>query len=135
LIQPDLLEQLEWMTYDLRVRAAIKFPAPVATNIAFVSLEESSIDAVKKGYLDSDRSEKIGFRFNLYWPRQVYGRVVDELSEQGANAIGFDVLFNELRTADHAPVQMADVSFVESDNYLAEQMHRAGGVVLADSDE
>lgn len=134
-VQPDLIERLEWMTYDLRVRAASHFAGPIATNIAFVSIEESSIDAVKKGYLDSDRSQKIGLRFNLYWPRQVYGRVVDELSAQGANTVGFDVLFNELRTADHAPVQMADGALVESDDYFAMQMHRADRVILADSGE
>ena len=43
----DFPERLERMTYDLRVRAARSFPAATATNLAFVSIEESSIAAVK----------------------------------------------------------------------------------------
>ena len=118
----DLLERLELMTYDLRVRAACKFPAPVATNLAFVAMQDSTITAVKSG--------KFGYRFGLLWPRQVYGRLVDELSAQGADVVGFDVLFGELRP-DHPPVQMADGRLVESDTFFARQLHRAGNVVLA----
>ena len=119
----DFLERLERMTYDLRVRAASRFPAPAATNLAFVSIEESSIKAVQDGQL--------GYRFGLLWPRQVYGRVVDELAAQGAEAVGFDVLFGELRP-DQPPVQLGDgVRLEESDDFFADQLHRAGNVILA----
>ncbi len=120
----DFLERLERMTYDLRVRAASRFPAPAATNLAFVSIEESSIKAVQDGQL--------GYRFGLLWPRQVYGRVVDELAAQGAEAVGFDVLFGELRP-DHPSVQIGTNIFQreESDNFFADQLHRAGNVILA----
>jgi class 3 adenylate cyclase/CHASE2 domain-containing sensor protein len=118
----DFLERLERMTYDLRVRAARHFPAPVATNLAFVAIEESSIRAVQSG--------KLGYHFGLLWPRQVYGRLVEELSAQGAEAVGFDVLFGELRP-DHPPVQMADGTFVESDDFFAGQLRHAGNVILA----
>ena len=120
----DFLERLERMTYDLRVRAASRFPAPAATNLAFVSIEESSIKAVEDGQL--------GYRFGLLWPRQVYGRVVDELAAQGTEAVGFDVLFGELRP-DHPSVQIGTNIFQreESDNFFADQLHRAGNVILA----
>ena len=121
LLRLDFFERLERMTYDLRVRAALHFPAPAATNLAFVSMEESSIDAVKNG--------KLGYHFGLYWPRQVYGRLVEELSAQGAKTVAFDVLFGELRP-DHPPVQMADGSLIESDDFFAWQMHRAGNVLV-----
>ncbi len=65
----DFLERLERMTYDLRVKAALHFPAPAATNLAFVAMTEDSIKAVKNGYLDDDKSQQIGLRFGLYWPR------------------------------------------------------------------
>ena len=120
----DFFERLERMTYDLRARAALHFPAPAATNLAFVSIEESSITAVKNG--------SVGFHFGLYWPREVYGRLVAELSGQGAKAVAFDVLFNELRS-DHPPVQMADGTLIENDDYFARQMRRAGNVILADT--
>jgi class 3 adenylate cyclase/CHASE2 domain-containing sensor protein len=120
----DFIERLERMTYDLRARTALHFPAPAATNLAFVAIEESSIAAVKNG--------SVGFHFGLYWPREVYGRLVAELSEQGAQAVAFDVLFDELRS-DHPPVQMADGTLVENDDYFARQLRRAGNVILADT--
>jgi class 3 adenylate cyclase/CHASE2 domain-containing sensor protein len=120
--QFDFFERLEWMTYDLRAKAALNFPAPVATNLAFVSIEESSIKAVQSG--------RLGYSFGLYWPRQVYGRLVEELSAQGDKATAFDVLFGELRP-DHPPVQMADGSLMESDNFFALQMRRAGNTIIA----
>ncbi|HZF01414.1 MAG TPA: adenylate/guanylate cyclase domain-containing protein [Methylomirabilota bacterium] len=126
LAQLDFFERLERMTYDLRAQTALHFPATAATNLAFVSIEESSIAAVKNG--------SVGFHFGLYWPREVYGRLVDELSEQGANTVAFDVLFNELRP-DHPSVQMADGSFVDSDDYFARQMRRDGNVILADTSD
>ncbi len=122
LVNPDFLERLERMTYDARVRAAQKFPAPAATNLAFVSMEDSSIAAIRHGLL--------GLPYGLYWPRHVYGRLVEELSAQGAKAIAFDVLFGELRP-DHARVQMADGGTIESDDFFAAQMYRASNVISA----
>jgi class 3 adenylate cyclase/CHASE2 domain-containing sensor protein len=122
LLQLDFFERLERMTYDLRAQAALRFPAPAATNLAFVSVEDSSIAAVAGG--------KLGYRYGLYWPRQVYGRLVEELSAQGAKAVAFDVLFGELRS-DHPPVQMAGGNLMESDDFFALQMRRAGNVLLA----
>jgi adenylate cyclase len=122
LLRLDFFERLERMTYDLRAQTTLHFPAPAATNLAFISIEESSITAVRSG--------KLGYHFGLYWPRQVYGRLVEELSAQGAKTVAFDVLFGELRH-DHPPVQMADGSLMESDDFFALQMHRAGNVLLA----
>jgi len=123
LLHLDLFERLERITYDLRMRTALRFPANTATNLAFVSMEDSSIAAIKNGLLG-----KPGF--GLYWPRQVYGRLVEELSAQGAQTVAFDVLFGELRP-DHASVEMADGNFIESDTFFALQMRRAGNVLIA----
>ncbi|MGB7769851.1 MAG: adenylate/guanylate cyclase domain-containing protein [Verrucomicrobiia bacterium] len=122
LLRLDFFERLEWITYDLRMRAALHFPAPVATNLAFVAIEDSSIKVVQSGQL--------GYRFGLYWPRQVYGRLIEELSVEGAKAVAFDVEFGELRP-DHPPVQMADGSLVDSDDFFALQSRLAGNVILA----
>lgn len=122
-LNPDLFDRLERMTYDWRVRVAHKFPAPVASNLAFVSMEDSSILAIRHGLLG-----KPGY--GLYWPRHIYGRIVEELSAQGAKTVAFDVLFGELRP-DHAPVAMADGSYIESDDFFALQMRQAGNVILA----
>jgi class 3 adenylate cyclase/CHASE2 domain-containing sensor protein len=118
----DFPGRLERMTYDLRVRAASHFPAPAATNLAFVAIDEAGIRAVQSG--------ELGYRFGLLWPRQIYGRVVDELSAQGAEAAGFDVLFGELRP-DQPPVQMEGGGLEESDDFFADQLRRAGNIILA----
>ncbi len=120
---PDLPERLELISYDFRVRLAQNDAAPVATNLAFVAMEDSSIAAIRHGLLGQPG-------YGLYWPRHVYGRMVEELSAQGAKAIAFDVLFGELRP-DHAAVVMADNSLVESDDFFALQMHLAGNVISA----
>jgi class 3 adenylate cyclase/CHASE2 domain-containing sensor protein len=122
LLRLDFFERLERMTYDVRAKAALRFPAPATTNLAFVSIEESSLRAVLNG--------DVGFHFGLLWPRQVYGRLIDELSTEGAKAVGFDVLFGELRP-DNPDVEMADGSLMESDNYFARQMKQAGNVMIA----
>ncbi|HXR03535.1 MAG TPA: CHASE2 domain-containing protein, partial [Verrucomicrobiae bacterium] len=126
LLRFDFFERLERMTYDLRVRAAQKFPAPAATNLAFVSVEESSIAAVKSG--------RLGYSYGLEWPRQVYGRLVEELSAQNAKAVAFDVLFGDLRR-DHPGVEMANGTVLESDDFFALQMRRAGNTILATTPE
>ncbi|HTB83250.1 MAG TPA: adenylate/guanylate cyclase domain-containing protein [Candidatus Sulfotelmatobacter sp.] len=128
---PDLIDRAERMTYDLRVRHAQKIPAPVATNLAFVAIEDSSIAAVNSGKVGA---LKLGYQSGLYWQRQIYGRLVEELSAQGAKAVSFDVLFGELRP-DHPPVQLADGSLIESDEYFAAQSYRAGNVLLAGTPE
>ena len=115
---PDLPDRVERMTYDQRVRWAQLFPSPCATNLAFIALEDSSIKAVKRKY-----------NFGLYWPRQIYARLVDELAAEGARAVAFDVLFGELRT-DHPPL-MRDGVLVESDDYFAREIRLASNVILA----
>jgi class 3 adenylate cyclase/CHASE2 domain-containing sensor protein len=120
----DLLERLENLTYDMRVREALKFSPSVATNLGFIDINDDSIVAVQDGSL--------GYSFGLYWPRQVYGRLVEELSAQHAKAIALDVVFGELRK-DHPPVQMANGALMESDNFFALQLRRAGNVILADT--
>jgi class 3 adenylate cyclase/CHASE2 domain-containing sensor protein len=126
LVRLDFFEESELGLFDHRVRLALRFPAPAATNLGFVSIEQGTIDAVLNGSL--------GYRFGLYWPRQVYGRLVEELHQQGARAVAIDVLFKELRP-DHAPVQMADGSLPESDEYFADQLRRAGNVVIAATED
>src|SRR5579864_1778232 len=115
------------MTFDMRVRAAARYHPTVATNLGFVFIDEDSVQRVWNG--------SSGYRFGLYWPRQVYGRVVQELATQGARAIAFEVLFGELRP-DHPAVQMADGSVgPDSDDFFAQQMRRAGNVIIAQTPE
>ncbi|HWW02468.1 MAG TPA: adenylate/guanylate cyclase domain-containing protein [Candidatus Acidoferrum sp.] len=123
LLQFDLFERLERMTYDFRARLALHTHAVVSTNLGFVFIDEESVKRVWDGSL--------GYHFGLLWPRQVYGAVVHELAQQGAKAIALDILFGELR-ADQPPVQMGNGAIgEESDEFLANQMRRAGNVLIA----
>jgi class 3 adenylate cyclase/CHASE2 domain-containing sensor protein len=115
-------ERIEWMTYDMRARAALKSHPAIATNLGFVFIDEESVKSVADG--------SAGFSFGLLWPRQVYGRLTDELLQQGAKAVAFDIIFKELRP-DHALVQMADNRFISSDEFFAMQMRRASNVMIA----
>ena len=122
IVNPDILVRFENASYDLRARAALRFNPPVATNFGFVCIDEDSIRAVRNGEFD--------YKYGLYWPRQVYGRVVEELAAQGAKAVAFDVVFGELRQ-DHPLVKMGDGTLLESDEFLAVQMRRASNTILA----
>ena len=115
------LQRLEWITFDWRARQSLTKPLPIASNLGFVFISDESIDALKNGTLE--------FRAGLYWPRHVYGRLVRELDAQGARAVGFDVLFADLRP-DHPMVQLRSGTET-SDAFFAHEMARAGNVVLA----
>jgi class 3 adenylate cyclase/CHASE2 domain-containing sensor protein len=122
LLQLSPLERLELMTYDMRAREALHFAPTVATNLGFVYIDEESLRAVWNGSL--------GYSFGLLWPRQVYGRLVDELSAQGAKAVALDIIYGELRP-DHAPVRLDGTNLVESDEFFAHQVQRASNVIIA----
>ncbi len=123
LLKLDFFERLERMTFDMRAREALRFSPVVSTNLGFVFINEESVRRVWNGSL--------GYRFGLAWPRQVYGRVVQELADEGAKTVAFDIIFGELRP-DHSPVQMADgTPPLDSDVFFAAQMKRAGNVVIA----
>lgn len=147
-------ERVEAITYDWRVRLAAARHPVAATNLGFVDINDESIRLLKTGALDAR------FRYGLYWPRHVYGRVLRELHAQGARAVAFDILFAEPRE-DHAPVSLpaaevsADAEFwsrlsknlqpsifrdgtrtmalADSDAFFAWQLHRTGiGILAAD---
>ena len=119
----DFFEGLERITYDMRARQAIKHTPTVATNLGFVFIDDASIAFVR-----TNRS--LGYRYGLYWPRSVYGRLVEELAAQGARAVALDIIFDEPRP-DHPPVRMADDNYLESDEFFARQLQRARNVILA----
>ena len=150
LLNLGAFDRLERMTYDWRVRAALHFPQPAATNLGAVFISDDSITALNNGSL--------GFRHGLYWPRQIYGRVLRELAAQDARVVAYDIMFGELRP-DHGAVPVAtarqpeitqflrslhpkqepatyqdrgeELTLVDSDDYFAWQLHRSGRAVLA----
>jgi len=148
----DFFERLERMTYDWRVRQALRHSPTVAPNLGFVAISDESIEALN--------NDSLHFRYGLYWPRHVYGRVLRELANQGARAAAFDVLFAG-RRFDHGEVSVSagqwpdlpdflsrlhpgqppptyedngeSLTLVQSDEYFAWQLARSGvGVIAAE---
>jgi class 3 adenylate cyclase/CHASE2 domain-containing sensor protein len=118
----DFFERLEDMTYDWRVRLAVKHSPQVSTNLGFVSISDQTIELVNKGMLERP--------YGLYWPRHVYGRVASELAAQGAKAVAFDVLFPDLRP-DHVALTISANGEVSPDDDFAAKIRDAGNVILA----
>jgi class 3 adenylate cyclase/CHASE2 domain-containing sensor protein len=121
-------KRLELLTYDTRVRLThrLDHSSPVATNLAFVDINDYTISLVNAGLL--------GKQYGLYWPRHVYGTALKELSFDDAKAVAFDVIFAERR-----PDHMIDVidreanktNQVSSDSLFAAELRNAGMAILA----
>lgn len=127
-IQPSLsgniLNRLELISYDWRVRETRKFIPYTEQKLGFVFISDESINAVSAGSL--------GFRYGLYWPRFIYGAMLRELKAQQAKAVAFDVLFANLRP-DHPPVEVPGEGKISSDEFFARQIRSHNGVILAAS--
>jgi adenylate cyclase len=115
----DLFERLELMSYDWRVRRTFDTNAPVA-NLGVIFIDDQSLDQVNRN-----------FEFSWPWPRQLHGRLVSELSAQGAKALGFDILFQELQAPTPETAVLLDGQTMASDDYFAQELRLAGNVILA----
>jgi class 3 adenylate cyclase/CHASE2 domain-containing sensor protein len=122
------LRRLEWITYDWRVREAAKREAPVASNLGLVFVNEASIWYMRSGSAGYDDDTR--FEASLYWPRHVYGQVVEELDKQGVDVVGFDILLGDLRPKTET-VKLPGNAEERSDSYFANQVAHSGRVVLA----
>ncbi len=121
----NFLNALELDTYDWRMRQSPRTPDAAAPNLAATYLDEASIESLATT-----------LKLNWPYPRQVHGRIVRELSRQGAKAVAFDVLFVGLRPMD-APVEREDKSkdLEDSDDFFARQLMAAGNVYIAQGEE
>ena len=123
-------QELEGMTYDARVRLSARHPGANqinATKLGLVEVDDDSIDAVNNGTL--------GLHYGLYWPRSVYAWALQELSWQGARAVGFDVLFSGMRPDDPPPTnfveKLDDGAWPKADYFFADEVFKSGNVILA----
>ncbi len=95
----DFFDILEQKTLDMRFR--LRGPIKPGPETVIAAIDEKSIS-------------KLG-RFP--WPRSVWGRVVDRLTEEGARVIVFDVFFTEAENVD-------------SDDLFQRAIRQSGRVVL-----
>lgn len=79
------LDRLEAISYDARVRMAVRHEAPCSSDLGLVSIDNDDLKSVNDFY-----------NYQWPWPRQMYGRLLSELAAQGAKVVGFDILFREL---------------------------------------
>ncbi len=123
LIYPNfsLLQELEWKTYDWRVRSAFRTNAESAKMLGAVLIDDDTITEINEDY-----------KFTYPFPRKLYGYVVRELKAQGAKVVGFDILFSELHGSNAAiDFKLSSGLTMTSDEFFARQLNRASNVVLA----
>ena len=123
LIYPNfsLLQELEWKTYDWRVRSAFRTNAESAKMLGAVLIDDDTIAEINEDY-----------KFTYPFPRKLYGYVVRELKAQGAKVVGFDILFSELHGSNAAiDFKLSSGMTMTSDEFFARQLNRASNVVLA----
>jgi adenylate cyclase len=106
---------IELQTYDLRVAATARPPAP-ARDIVLIQIDNVSIR----------RMEPLVGRWP--WPRLVHATVIDYLAAAGAKVIGYDVLFAE-RDIRKFMVGETEWTGDESDAALVDSTKKAGNVV------
>ena len=121
----SLLQELEWKTYDWRIRTAFSTNTPAAKMLGTVLIDDETISGINED-----------FKFTYPFPRKLYGYVVRELKAQGAKVVGFDILFSELHGSNAAvDVKLAGGVSMTSDEFFARQLSRASNVVLASMGE
>ncbi len=119
----DPFERLELVTYDWRARRAAVDNAQFSPGLGLVALDDASIDSLLYGDL-------IGRKVGPMWPRFVYGLLLNELRQQGAEAVAFDILLGDDRP-DHGFVPIEGYTNVTSDEYFAEALRESGMAILA----
>ncbi len=127
LSQPDVIasfsgpRRLEAITYDWRVKRSFDQTAPSANNLAALFIDDIGLSNVNASY-----------QFSWPWPRQLHGKIVNELNARGAKAIGFDILFAELHPVfSSTSVKEPNGTMVPSDEYFTRQLKAAGNVAIA----
>ncbi|MFO1459000.1 MAG: CHASE2 domain-containing protein [Verrucomicrobiota bacterium] len=119
----DPLQRLELITYDWRARRAADRQGSVATNLGLVLLDDPTIVELQTG-------RTLGTPVGPLWPRFVYGLVLRELRDQGAQGVAVDILLGDERP-DHGTVPLDGYTNVSSDTFFAREATASGNVILA----
>ncbi len=111
----DFTHRIELQTYDLRVAATARPPAP-SNEIVLIAIDNESIR----------RLEPLVGRWP--WPRLIHSMVIDYLAAADAKVIGYDILFAE---RDIRKFMVGDTEWTgdESDAALVDSTKKAGNVV------
>lgn len=121
----DLVRQVEWITYDARMRLASTMVKTneISTNLATIFYDDGAIKKLNDG--------TYGYRVRWPWPRVIHGQVVRELAAQGAKGVAFDIFFSEEDPCQIEGENDVGAGGMTSDQFFAEQVARAGNVTLS----
>ncbi len=109
-----LFDRLEAISYDARVRMAVRHDSPFSSDLGLVYIGNDDLAQINSSY---------GYQWP--WPRQMYGRLLSELAAQGAKVVGFDILFCELEP-DSVKKAVKVAELLQRARTLG-QMHRGEG--------
>lgn len=91
----DVIQRLEWMTYDWRMRRLAQVDTRATPDLGLVLADNSTVERLALGLVIP------GENWDLFWPRwPVYGRLLRELRVQGARAVAFDILMTDRRFSE-----------------------------------
>ncbi|HTH47998.1 MAG TPA: adenylate/guanylate cyclase domain-containing protein, partial [Candidatus Limnocylindria bacterium] len=122
----DLFHSLELTLFDWRVRQAARVAPSIDPSLGLVVAQDSTVENLALGYPLTEEGE-----MGLLFPRKIYGRVVRELTAQGAKAVAFDVLLSDIRRDHPGMPQPGTTNLIPSDTFFAQQVAENGHVVLA----
>jgi len=83
-LRPPALERGEFWSYDARARHGAH-PAQASGDIVVVDISDADLRDVQRN-----------LRQSWPWPRALHGYLVDYLTRDGARAVAFDFIFNDL---------------------------------------
>jgi len=120
----SLLQRLEWISHDWRVRLALSHPVPTAaSNLAVVVINDQTSRLLAQMFPGD----------SLRWPYShlYHGIVARELTQQEAKLVGFDIFFAQPDSEPrHRVKQGGTNSLMSGQDFFALQMKSGTNVIL-----
>lgn len=116
----SVLNRVENISYDWRVRWMSQRDTPICTDLVAVAIDDLAHESVSLTY------DAI-----WPWPRHIHGQLVEELAAEGARVIAFDILF--LTSYPAWSDELENNLPIPSDTVFSRKLANAGNVLLASS--
>ncbi|MGV3774221.1 MAG: CHASE2 domain-containing protein [Verrucomicrobiales bacterium] len=134
-----VVDQLEWITYDARVKLASKFVdvRSLSPKLATLFIDDVSLQRINNGQLsptfaaNTNGVSSSQFTYKWPWPMYLHGQMIRELAAQGAVAVGYDILFPEQETSDCMPAIPFGEGWLSSEQFFLKELATASNVILA----
>ncbi|HRJ10353.1 MAG TPA: adenylate/guanylate cyclase domain-containing protein [Prosthecobacter sp.] len=113
----EFIQRFELASYDWRMRQ-MDPPADAGRQAGVLHVDERGTERLKQT-----------LKVNWPVPRWIHGVILDELTAQGALAVGYDIFFTRMRPEDKAPA-MSTAAAPSSDEVFIQALRRSGRTVL-----